>query len=436
MQNKLKFVVFPLLILCFIFAFVSFVGCAQSAGTTTTTSSTTTTTTLSLDQILAGMTYSSFEVFPIDLDQYFSSVDLASAQAEILIGAHSLITPFLLYTTTHPEGTGKWYIYPAGIAFPVYSPGQALIKKTEVEEQLVEYALANSVEPSLLYADTEVNLYFDANKYLNLGHIDILKSLFNEIAASTESYRIVEAGEQIGQTSYATALDVQMHDSAVFNGLASNETFGEHLVSPLPYFSQTRQSEIVDYYDEYIYSKMVEGGRWPLSDLDGPYNRGYPASVWSTWYYSSGTLPTTGDGFWYYFPYGILSFLPRSATSTETFIRNPSTGTLVSQEGFEWVGLYIDRQGLSSLGGGKCYVEVLTGDGSTEGIFIMRPFSSPTGEGDVRYLRFEVDSKTSVYWDDELQVKFYDSSSEAGADSFTDPIVYVKDNNSGTPLPD
>ena len=112
-------------------------------------------------------------------------------------------------------------------------------------------------------------------------------------------------------------------------------------------------------------------------------------------------------------------------------------GTLLTQEGFEFVGLYYDYRGIGNANAGDSrYVEVLTGDGSTEGICIMRPFVSPTEESSVKYIRFTVDPKTSAYWDDELQIEFYDTSSEALADSFTSPIIYVKDNEQGTPLTD
>ncbi len=412
-------------------------GCGQPNSTAVTTSSTTTTTTLSVDGVLANMTFTSFEVFPINLERYFSSVDLTNLQNSILQGYHALITPFLQYTGNHPEGTGKWYIYPHAVAHEVYSPGRALIKKSDVQEKFDGGLNTGLVGTQPVYSNTSFNLHFDSDKKINLGHIEVIKALFDEIAASSEGYRFVAAGEHVGYTSYATALDVQMEDEAVFNRLSSSEAFGEHLVAALPYFSAAMQIEIMNYYNEYIYSKMVEGGKWPISGLAGPYNRGYANSIWSTWYHKSGLSPSASDGFWYFFPYGILSFLPRASTSSETFYRNPVLGTLITQEGFDWVGLYNDCQGIGNANSGnRRYVEILTGDGSTEGVCIMRPFISPTEESSLKYIRFMVDEKTAVYWDDELQIKFFDTSSEALADSFADPIVYIKDNNQGTPLPD
>lgn len=431
-----RFIIIFILLAIFV-GYLSFISCGQSSSTVTTTSSTTTTT-LSVDDVLANMSFASLEVFPIDLNNYFSTIDLEVGQTSILGGYAAMITPFLLHTGNHPEGTGKWYVYGQGTAFSVYCPGLALVKRSEVEESLSGSGVSrSSIGTQEIYSNKSINLYFDGDKVMNLGHIDILKSLFDAIAATSENCVFIPAGQHLGYTSSGTALDIQMNDEGVSNGLAQEGTFGEHLVSPLPYFNSSIQEEFTNYYDTYIYSKMLEGGKWPEPALSCDYNISIDETVWSTWYHKSGLSPTASDGFWYFFPYGILSFIHHIRTNPDTFFANPVLGTLISQESFDWVGLYVDYHGIGDANAGDTrFVEVLTGDGSSEGICRMRPYISPSEESSFKYIRFTVDPKTSAYWDDELRIKFFDTSTEALADSFADPVVYVRDNELGTPLAD
>ncbi|MFH1826752.1 MAG: hypothetical protein ABH823_05650, partial [bacterium] len=70
-----------------------------SDGATTTSSTVTTTTTAptSVDAVLSGMTFVSFEAFPVNLDVYFTMEGLAERLTEISLGQQALITPYMTH---------------------------------------------------------------------------------------------------------------------------------------------------------------------------------------------------------------------------------------------------------------------------------------------------------------------------------------------------
>lgn len=196
----------------------------------------------------------------------------------------------------------------------------------------------------------------------------------------------------------------------------------------LPYYTPETQTQITTYYNDSVYAAMKEGGKWPESKLDSPVNINITEEVWETWYYKSGDLGIDlTEESWFHFPGGILVFLAKSKTTPETFFKDltPWTDTSIDTLCPDLTGLYneIDNSNRSYL--------VLESGNYVEGIFSRREFG--TGET-LHYVKFLVDLKTSSIYDDELQVKFFDTLSAALADQMTeDVVIYVKDDAKSSP---
>ena len=384
------------------------------------------------EQALSEMVFSPFNYFPIDLDAYFSQPNLATYQNYIKNGNLSLISPYMIhFGSIHTEGTGKWYIYPHGTNYAMYSPGRALIIKSEEDVNNAKKAVIE-VDGKQVYKNARLTLWFDSNKSVNFQHMNLLCSIVEEVLTSNVGYIVIDSGTHIGYTSTGTALDFAMEDKSVWNGFSPevDSCYFEHRVCPLPYFNSTIADKLVNYYDTYIYSAMKEGGKWPESKLCGSININIDDTIWGTWHYTSGPRETYQGSFWYFFPRGFLTFLNKSKTNPETFFNSLATWEItLTKDCPDWDGLYSQ---------GNRYVVLVSGSYSSEGIVALKKFGS-SGTIDkykfTEYMCFKLDLKTSSKYDDELQAKFYDDLTEAQTDSFSDPTIYVKDESKGNPLP-
>lgn len=426
------------------------IGCGTTETPTTTTTTTTTatgstTTTLhtqnKADEAKNNLVFSSLTFFPVDLDTLFNPPGgLNDIQQNIKNGGalasqqSLLISPLMQhFGTSHPEGTGKWYIYTQTRRLAVRAPAKGIIINQDLGSQAYwETKQTEVISNETVYNNCRITLYLDKNKSIRFDHIDALVSLIQNVFASTEGYIIVNAGDGIGYTSATSGLDFLMEDTGASNSISEGKrehgsTYIGYRTCPLSYFTSELQSQITTYYNNVMYAPMKEGGKWPESLIDTPVNVNITGEVWGTWYYKSGDLGLSTQESWFHFDKGILVFLAKSKTNPETFFMDLTADSTTSLETIcpNLAGLYtqITYSDQSYL--------VLEKGNNVEGIFSRRGF----GDGTIKnYINFAVDLKTSSLYDDELKVKFFNSSSEAQADPMTqDIITYVKDDEKASP---
>lgn len=389
-------------------------------------------------ETINSLVFSSLEYFPVDLKTLFSPSNLAELQTKIKdngqIAGQCLMMPFMMnFGTVHVEGTGKWYLYSSNRILEVKSPAKAILTKYD-HENIPTQSSTSTVNGEAVYDYTKITLWLDENKKIVFDHIYPLFSLIQKAVNSQNGYTTVEAGDRIGYTDQNSALDFLMEDYEVDNGfsdsVASSDSRGEYQVCPLSYYTSDLQTQITNYYNSIVYTKMKEGGKWPQPSLSGSPNINVDGEVWGTWWYKSGDVGSN-EGFWYFFPKGIIIFLAKSKTNSETFFKDldPYTYENLNTVCPDLTGLYNDYKGYS-----QAYLVLKSGD-NTSGVFLREPFSSSSTSD---YLKFVVDFKdTNNKYDDELKVKSFTTLAAAQADSMTkDVVTYVKDRSKGTPLPD
>ncbi len=416
-----------------------------SASTTTTTTTTSTTdTTLDelarLDAVWRAMTFSSLESFPIDLEEYVNNIDLETAQSEVRAGRSGLLIPMIHLGTGHPEGNWKWYLYPHMINHPVYAPAEVLVYKSNFanDAYIVGNITAEATDGEVIYTDTRLTFWFDEYVGFEFVHFSVLKSLVDEVLASTEAYLVIPAGQKIGYTHSGSALDIKAFNLTLNNGLSEVTPEGWFVTSsyfnPINFFTEEIQDEILNFYNTYVYPSMVEGGKWIESSLTADFDISIEDTIWGNWWYKSG--PMTPDYSGYYFREGIVVFLHKDKTNPETFVKVPGDGDdLVTAECPSWQGVYIDSGQLVGLrnSNGR-YIEIISGSASDEGVMALKLFHQATNESQTRYARFVYTASEINKFYDELQFKIYDTSAEASADAeFSDPVVYIRDQEKGTP---
>jgi len=386
-------------------------------------------------EALEDMVFSSLGHFPINLTDYENTVDLDSCQLDIRSGSPALITPYMThFASDHYEGSGKWYVYPHGYNFEVFTPGRVLIKKSDVES--FSSKTISVINGNSTYVDADLNMYFDSDKRMMFGHLNVLVSLINDVMNSDDSYLIINPRILVGYTDDEWTLDILMWDTTVDNGLSG---YFENLVCPFSYFTNETQDQLLGFYNTYVYEAMkpisktdpefnslYPGGWWPESELCSPVNINIDNSIWGRWYYKSGYRDTSfpSDANWYYFKTGVLIFLKKYVyTNPETFTRAWRTVN-IADECPEWEGIYsgvYDEDVTNPANHVGCYV-IYTSDNN---VIALKQYN--TNFPSTFYMRFELS-------DDEIEMEFFNTFSEAKND-FVSSTVYTKNESDGNPLP-
>ncbi len=388
-----------------------------------------------LEAVKNSMVFTSLEVFPVDLTELFSleAGTIDSIQTTIRNGgplaaqSSLLISPFMQhFGTAHSEGTGKWYIWAQSV-MEVRAPGAIYIDAQNPSANYWEDRSTTTVNGETVYSNCRLDFWLDSEKSIRFDHMDFLASHVEALLASAEGFLIIPAGERIGYTRGGQGLDFYMSDSNIDNGISEGleESSGmNYRVCPLSYYTAQMQASIEGYYNDVIYSAMQAGGKWPESAIDGPVNINITGEVWGTWYYKSGTIEGVDleRVTWFHFDKAILTFLAQSRTNSETFFMeiDPDTNTSIEAVCPNWAGLYTQYVTAND----QAYL-VLEDGNNVSGIFSRRAFET----GDIlNYIRFEVDLKTGNLFNDELNVKYFDTLAEAQADAMASGYVtYVKD---------
>ncbi|MFH1541902.1 MAG: hypothetical protein ABIE84_02290 [bacterium] len=373
-----------------------------------------------------------FTYFPVDLAKLFWA-DNPDYQAEYLINLNTngpFLSPFAIHTEgDHNDGYGKWYLRSWDRSLKVYMPVQGTILPKNITNTLNR---VTTYEGDEVCVDTTVDFVINEHVTLRFGHLELLKSIQDDLDNSEDGYLTLPAGTHVGYilslaySGEATtgSLDFQVSDDRVNQGVAYDPEYHANQWSlPLNYFTSDLQTEIETYYD-ILYSRLAEIGRSPESKLDSALNIHIGNSPWGVWYYEEGDL-VTAEGH-YDWGMSVITMLKHpEKTNEETFIYDLSISTMEVPVRSDLVGLFNannaetapDKYTFLESAVWSLYLE--SGTTNEAGVFRME---APLG---THYMKFEfLEESCSVCpWDDKLRIEFFETSAEASG-AFVDPLIY------------
>ena len=361
------------------------------------------------------------QTFPVDLDNLFW-VDNLTKQQEILDGIASdggpwPITPFGgHFVSNHIEGVDKWYIHTIRQA-EIRAP----VDGTSNEEMFSTDTTIN-IQGNEVYPDNQLTISLDDNSSVSFGHIDILKSIADEIIQEN-SYFYTE-GELIGYTHNFTAgatsiAGVDFHYYYKGRGIC-------------PYNACTSEDQImIENFHSLQYEAAKINGLYPESHLINEFYIPIEDTTWGTWQYKEGPYDAYYDGLddWGRYEASYLTLLSQEFINPETYYRDIfDTEKNITAEFEGLMGDYLcaeDLPGFEALGQGV--VELQSGN-FQEGILDVRS-SYFTYWGPINtsvYLRFQVNSTEDGWEDDLLTLEYFATLTEAENGFTSSSITYER----------
>ena len=391
---------------------------------------------ISLRYLYGSSVDETFTYFPVDLSVLFMDNDPTEFASYLsgLTDGTLLISPFSRHQSgNHPEGYGKWYIrnrYDSQ-ALAVYAVSKIFLYKDGIvvgDSGQMELATYESHD---VYVDTAVDFQVSNNVWLNYDHLDVLKSIKDQVDASENPYIEISAGTLVGyilplnyQSTVATgSLDFQVSDYRVNQELAQDPSNNMNVWSyPLPYFTEALQTDITNRY-AILYATMEAKGRSPESALNNALDINIDNTLWGVWWYESGDLSeSSGADYSNYLE--IVAFLKHpTKTNAETFKYDPRISSVE-------VTIPSDLQGIFGLKGGSApskysflssftnwYMFLVSGE-ANNGIFRIDKNMSTS-----YYMKVQFVENTDSKWDDQVKFEFFTTSAEASG-AFVTPLTY------------
>lgn len=382
---------------------------------------------LKIDEQLINYEEENFEpvimqTFPVDLDALFW-VDNLTKQQEILDGIAASngnpwpITPFGgHFVSNHIEGVDKWYIHTirqAEIRAPTDGTSNGETFSTDI---------TITIQGNEVYPDNQLTISLDDNSSVSFGHIDILKSIADEIIQE-DSYSYTE-GELIGYTHNFTAgatsiAGVDFHYYYKGRGIC-------------PYNACTSEDQIkIESFHSLQYEAAKINGLYPESHLINEFYVHIEDTTWGTWQYKEGPFDAYYDGLddWGRYEASYLTLLSRDLINSETYYRDifdTEKNVTTAFEGLMGDLLCAeDLPGFEALGQGV--VELQSGN-FQEGILNVRS-SCSTSWGPINtsvFLRFEVNSTEDGWEDDLLTLEYFATLTEAENGFTSSSITYER----------
>lgn len=375
--------------------------------------------------------------FPVDFDKLFYDDDPTTLNTYLssMTDGTMLISPFSRHRSGHhTEGYGKYYIRTIDRHLSVYTTVRSVLFK----KNITGISETTTYGGNTIYIDTKVD--FNVNEYYDYryDHLDLLKSVYDQVNSSEQGYIVLPANTHVGYIMTASAstgvtgtMDFQVSDKRVNRGVAEDPSqFMNLWAPPYNYFNTSVKTELSSRWDT-LYARMKTYGRAPEMSLTSGLDINIANSPWGVWYYSSGDLTDTSSGSeWYEHFLEIVSFIKHpDMTNSETFLYDLRDTTQEVSVPTDLAGLfgYRGNSGESPpanydfLTNFYTWSIFLISGSATDGVFRI---DKSTNLSSSKYMKTQlVEGVSSDKWDDQIKIEFFDSASAASG-SFSSPLTY------------
>jgi len=219
--------------------------------------------------------------FPVDLDKLFWFDNKTMQNYKLnLIGNGSyvwMLTPWGgHFVSLHIEGVDHWYCFTPYRPLEVRAPHSGYLGDLTISNGTIRY-----VNGTKVLSDTKITIYIGGLSFVGLGHVCLLKSLYDKIKAN-RFYRF-EEGEVIGYTRPSNGT-VKMSDSPQvdFWYYILDES-----VCPYNYLSPELKEKVSTLFNiEYQKAKLA--GVFPEANICNKLEVDIEGTIWGSWMYFNG----------------------------------------------------------------------------------------------------------------------------------------------------
>ena len=377
--------------------------------------------------------YSGFTHTPVDLSEFFSESSVCPAYP-------SIQPYFNHFIVNHTEGPKKWYLGTCSEEpIKVFMPTTVALSKRggiNISQQVLS---GDSDHEKNIYDGNkviyDVQLWGKASEDIILFfmHITLLDSIYSALINTEDDYIIIEAGTHVGyiKSSDEYAMDYDVIDFGVedlqFNaGLTDSESWWNHRVNPLDYFTDEIRASIITAYAP-IYTQLVEQGTHPFTNLeDSRANINENGAIWGTWFKSDAHGGLNEGSSW-----AIIHLTKTKDLTSETYWK-----TL--EEHPDLAGILLESKRSPLIGKplysgnpkGKNIFFIVSGDPSNGIAKVSNYYVDPYNnhEAGSAYWKYSVNAKSDTTLDDTLMIEVFSQESEAQTASFSDAAVAFRRN--------
>jgi len=341
---------------------------------------------------------------PIDLDTLFSLDNFTEFEIMLdKIEAYTDFWPIRPYGTFfghgHHEGLARMDLNPHRLHAEIRAP---------VDCSLVWFVSINGTTDFVngyeCEMDTGIVLNIGNHCWLSLGHVNILKTISDEI--ETTGNISLSKGDLIGFTY--TVYDKSIVDfSYYYRGI---------LIPPYYAFTPKLLGKVEVLYD-FLYDRAKLNGLYPRARMINEMNIHKDDEFWGNWYYKTGPYDSYIDPDEHIsgYDFGVLTFINREFTTPETYWKDKINPTKNITDDILGVGKgvhYGVTPGFKAISEG--YIRLAEGD-NTSGIMEFKThYGSDYGPYNTSiYGKFEMIVNSTGFKSDELQIEFFPTLGEA-----------------------
>ena len=335
------------------------------------------------------------------------------------------------FIVSHTEGPKKWYLATcSNDPFKVFMPATVIVHKMgginfdgQSQEDSADTSASFYDGNEIIY-DTQIWGQASENVTIFFMHLALLNSIYSALNNSEEHFIVIEAGTHIGyiknHESYEMehqVIDFGVEDKEFDAGLTTSESWWNHRVNPLDYFSDDIQNSLRASYQA-IYPELVEDGTHPFTDLeDSRANLNSDGEIWGTWFKAD-----SEGGLSYAPAWSVIHLTKTQDLSLETYWK-----TLESNPGLSGILLESKRAPLVGKGlysgppAGKNKIFIESGQFSAGVAKVSPYYSQPSDTNETTlYWKYSVDAKSVGTFDDTLTIETFTNEKDATNSGFSE----------------
>ncbi len=372
---------------------------------------------ISIPAIESEFTFTLLDELPISLEDLFSLDNFTNFEQMLdSIEAGTSFWPI------RPYGTFFGHGHPEGLARMDFCPHEEHVEiRAPVDASLEWYlALNGSIDIINGYEcvmDSSLTLDLGNECWLNLGHIDMLKTVWDEIEA-TGNLNLTK-GELLGFTYSVYSYSI-LDFSYYFKGIA---------IPPHYAFTPKLLGKVEVLFD-FLYERAKINGLYPRARMINEMNIHKDDEFWGNWFYKTGPYDSYKDPEEHIsaYDFGVLTFLNREFTSQETYWKdqiNPVKNLTSDVLGVGRNCWESSTPGYKAIGDGQ--ISLAEGD-NTSGIMEFR-IMTINDYGPINtsvFGKFEMIVNSTSVVGDELQIEFFPTLEEAQSGFTTNVSTYYR----------
>jgi hypothetical protein len=361
---------------------------------------------------------------PIDFDLLYCQ-DNSTLLNEVLngIGNKSGMLPISpwggFFTGSHIEGSDKWY-FDSHRQLEIFCPHEAQLESvTASASSTIEIVQDNEV-----VTDVDFRIDIGDGFRIYIGHLTILKSIYDEIQSSGE-YPFAE-NEHIG---YQTEGGVDWY------GLDFWYIRGDESICPFFALSPSLQTQVSSLYD-LQYQRMKLCGLYPQSNICSEISIYIDDTIWGNWEYKTGPFDDyiIEGTYMHEYPFSFHTYYKRDFANPETYWKDSRFPYNNLTE--DILGIFGDNIGKQAIPGynqtGWSHVKLAEGSYS-QGIMELCIFSNSDWavSNTSIYAKFEILIDSEGYLGDELKIEYFTTLEKSQIGFSENSSTYIRFNPFG-----